>query len=122
MFHAQPLQASSRPGHGFPRDTSSAASSSDPSRASPRHRVDRADLGLERLDHRLGLALQLAGRAGPAAIISWVIGGVAILILALTQAELGGMYPVAGGTARFQHYAFGRAAGASFGWFTWLQR
>src|ERR1043165_4212546 len=59
--------------------------------------------------------------AGPAAIISWVIGGTAILILALTHAELGGMYPVAGGTARFPHYAFGGAAGASFGWFSWLQ-
>jgi amino acid transporter len=59
--------------------------------------------------------------AGPAAIISWVIGGVAILILALVHAELGGMYPVAGGTARFPHYAFGGAAGASFGWFSWLQ-
>jgi amino acid transporter len=59
--------------------------------------------------------------AGPAAIISWVIGGVAILILALVHAELGGMYPVSGGSARFPHYAFGGAAGASFGWFSWLQ-
>jgi amino acid transporter len=31
------------------------------------------------------------------------------------------MYPVSGGTARFPHYAFGGAAGASFGWFSWLQ-
>ena len=61
------------------------------------------------------------GTAGPAAIISWVIGGAAILILALVHAELGGMYPVSGGTARFPHYAFGGAAGASFGWFSWLQ-
>jgi amino acid transporter len=58
--------------------------------------------------------------AGPAAIISWVIGGIAIVILALPHAELGGMYPVAGGTARFPHYAFGGVAGASFGWFAWL--
>jgi len=58
--------------------------------------------------------------AGPAAIISWVIGGVAIMLLALVHAELGGMYPVAGGTARFPHIAFGGAAGASFGWFSWL--
>ncbi|MFF2850879.1 APC family permease [Streptomyces sp. NPDC058001] len=61
------------------------------------------------------------GVAGPAAIISWGIGGIAILILALVHAELGGMYPVSGGTARFPHYAFGGAAGASFGWFSWLQ-
>src|ERR1700754_879996 len=59
--------------------------------------------------------------AGPAAIISWGIGAVAILLLALAHAELGGMYPVAGGTARFPHYAFGGAVGASFGCFSWLQ-
>jgi len=59
--------------------------------------------------------------AGPAAIISWVIGGVAILVLALVHAELGAMYPVSGGSARFPHYAFGGFAGASFGWFSWLQ-
>jgi amino acid transporter len=59
--------------------------------------------------------------AGPAAIISWVIGSIAILVLALVHAELGGMYPIAGGTARFPHLAYGGVAGASFGWFSWLQ-
>ena len=59
--------------------------------------------------------------AGPSALISWGIGGVAILVLALVHAELGAMYPVSGGSARFPHYAFGGAAGASFGWFSWLQ-
>ncbi len=59
--------------------------------------------------------------AGPAAIISWVIGAVAILMLALVHAELGAMFPVAGGSGRFPHYAFGGAVGASFGWFAWLQ-
>jgi len=59
--------------------------------------------------------------AGPAAIISWGIGAVAITLLALVHAELGAMYPVAGGTARFPHYTFGGAVGASFGWFSWLQ-
>ncbi len=59
--------------------------------------------------------------AGPAAIISWVIGTVAIVLLALVHAELGGMFPVAGGTARYPHYAFGGLAGMSFGWFSWLQ-
>ncbi|MER6127944.1 APC family permease [Streptomyces sp. NPDC001795] len=59
--------------------------------------------------------------AGPAAIISWLIGAVAIVLLALVHAELGGMFPVAGGTARYPHYAFGGLAGMSFGWFSWLQ-
>ena len=59
--------------------------------------------------------------AGPSAILAWAIGAVAIIILALVHAELGGMFPVAGGSARFPTYAFGGAAGASFGWFAWLQ-
>ncbi|MFC1443350.1 APC family permease [Streptacidiphilus sp. N1-10] len=59
--------------------------------------------------------------AGPAAIISWGIGAVAIVLLALVHAELGGMFPVAGGTARYPHYTFGGLAGMSFGWFSWLQ-
>ncbi|WNM33804.1 APC family permease [Streptomyces sp. Li-HN-5-11] len=60
-------------------------------------------------------------QAGPSAIISWVIGAIAIVLLALVHAELGGMFPVAGGTARYPHYAFGGLAGMSFGWFSWLQ-
>src|SRR5881409_3259631 len=59
--------------------------------------------------------------AGPSAIYAWLLGAVAITILALLHAELGAMYPVSGGTARFPHFAFGGAAGASFGWFSWLQ-
>jgi amino acid transporter len=58
---------------------------------------------------------------GGAAIIDWVIGAIVALILALIHAELGAMYPVAGGTARFPHLAFGQGAGISFGFFSWLQ-
>jgi amino acid transporter len=66
-------------------------------------------------------ALYAAQVAGPAAIIAWVIGGVAVVILALIHAEIGAMYPVSGGTARFPHFAFGAVAGMSFGFFSWLQ-
>jgi len=59
--------------------------------------------------------------AGPAAIISWVIGGFCILLLALVHAELGAMFPLSGGSARFPHYAYGGYAGASFGWFSYVQ-
>jgi amino acid transporter len=59
--------------------------------------------------------------AGPAAIFAWIFAALALTVLALVHAELGAMYPVAGGTARFPHYAFGSLAGASFGWFSWLQ-
>lgn len=63
-------------------------------------------------------AVQVAGTAG---ILAWLITGAVFSVLALTYAELGGMYPLAGGTARFQHYAFGSVAGMSFGFFSWLQ-
>jgi amino acid transporter len=66
-------------------------------------------------------ALYAAQAAGAAALIAWGIAGVIIIVLALVHAELGGMYPVAGGTARFPHFAFGSVAGASFGFFSWLQ-
>ena len=58
---------------------------------------------------------------GTSAILAWVIAGIAIIILALIHAELGGMYPVSGGTARFPHFAFGSIAGVSFGFFSWVQ-
>ena len=53
-------------------------------------------------------ALYASSLAGPAAVISWLLGGGVVMLLALTHAELGGMYPVAGGSARFPRYAFGR--------------
>ena len=62
-----------------------------------------------------------AAACGAAAIYGWLIGAVAVIILALVHAELGGMFPVAGGTARFPHLAFGSVAGTSFGFFSWLQ-
>jgi len=58
---------------------------------------------------------------GTSALLAWGIAGILIIILALVHAELGGMYPVAGGTARFPHFAFGSVAGISFGFFSWVQ-
>jgi amino acid transporter len=66
-------------------------------------------------------ALFASQLAGTAALLGWVIGGVAVVILALVHAELGGMYPVSGGTARFPHFAFGSVAGISFGFFSFVQ-
>jgi amino acid transporter len=61
-------------------------------------------------------ALNATQVAGPAAIISWVIGAVAVMLLALVHAELGGMHHVNGGIARFPHYAFGSLVGFGMGW------
>src|SRR5215467_2997755 len=65
-------------------------------------------------------ALNASLVAGPASLISWVLGGAAVILLALIHAELGGMYPVAGGSARFPHYAFGSLIGFSSGWFAFI--
>jgi amino acid transporter len=59
--------------------------------------------------------------AGPAVVFSWVIASAIVILLALIHAELGGIFNVTGGTSRFPHYAFGSLAGASFGWFSYLQ-
>jgi amino acid transporter len=58
---------------------------------------------------------------GGAAILDWIIAGVVVIVLALCHAELGAMYPVSGGTARFPHFAFGGAAGVGFGFFAYMQ-
>ncbi|MGH2868336.1 MAG: APC family permease [Solirubrobacteraceae bacterium] len=65
-------------------------------------------------------AFKAAGIAGPAAILSWGIGAVMILLIGLTYAELGPMFPVSGGVARFPHYSFGSATSFVMGWITWL--
>src|SRR6266702_6375079 len=62
-----------------------------------------------------------ASAAGSAAVLGWIMGGAAVIVLALVHAELGAMYPVAGGTARFPHFAFGSVAGISFGFFSYVQ-
>src|SRR5579884_581481 len=66
-------------------------------------------------------ALVAASYAGPSAIIGWALAAVIIVLLALVHAELGGLFPVSGGTSRFPHYAFGSFAGATFGWASYLQ-
>ena len=65
-------------------------------------------------------AFSAAQLAGPASIISWIVGAVIVAVLALVHAELSAAYPVAGGSARFPHYAFGGLAGFAAGWMGWV--
>ena len=65
-------------------------------------------------------ALNATTIAGPAAIISWVVGAGAVMLLSLIHAELGGLSPVGGGMARFPHFAFGSLVGFGMGWVYWL--
>jgi amino acid transporter len=66
-------------------------------------------------------ALTTVTIAGPSAIIGWIIASLIVILLALIHAELGGLFPVTGGTSRFPHYAFGSVAGGMFGWMSYLQ-
>lgn len=58
--------------------------------------------------------------AGPAAIVAWGIGGVAMLLLALCFAEVMGILPVAGGIARIPHFTHGDVTSALLGWSAWV--
>ena len=92
--------------------------------SAPQRRSDVVDVHLARLDHRLGVAARrahAAKAAGGASLISWLLAGVIIILLALVHAELGAAYPLAGGTARFPRLAFGTLAGFTAGWVAWLQ-
>ncbi len=66
-------------------------------------------------------ALAATALAGPGSLLSWVIAAIMVIVIALVHAELGGMFAVSGGTARYPHYAYGSVAGATFGWFSYLQ-
>ncbi len=59
--------------------------------------------------------------AGPAEIISWIIGAVLLIGIALTYAELSSAYPVSGGTARFTWIHTGTLGGFFAGTFSYLQ-
>ena len=66
-------------------------------------------------------ALTAAKVAGGASIVSWIMGGAVLALLALVHAELGSTYPVSGGTARFPFMTFGALGGFTGGWMAWLQ-
>ncbi|MBV9821999.1 MAG: APC family permease [Actinobacteria bacterium] len=65
-------------------------------------------------------ALQASELAGPAAIFSWAIGALMIVVIALVYAELGTMFPVSGGVIRFPHISFGSFASYTMGWVSWI--
>ncbi len=65
-------------------------------------------------------ALTASTIAGPAAIVSWLLGGVMVMLIGLCFAELGAMLPVSGGVVRYPHYAFGSFTSYTGGWITWI--
>ncbi len=65
-------------------------------------------------------ALHASVAAGPAAIVSWGIGAVLLIGIALIYAELGSTYPVSGSTARFTWIHAGTLGGFFCGTFSYL--
>ena len=58
--------------------------------------------------------------AGPAAIISWIIGAAIMILIAFNYVELGTMFPESGGMSRFAQYSHGPLLGFIAAWANWV--
>ncbi|MEC7030667.1 MAG: APC family permease [Pseudomonadota bacterium] len=58
--------------------------------------------------------------AGPAAILSWFIGGILIGFIAISFSELSTAFPVAGGIARYGQFSHGSGVSFIISWLAWL--
>lgn len=65
-------------------------------------------------------ALYAAQIAGPAAILSWIIGGLMMILIAFTFAELGSAFPVAGGMIQYANDSYGMIVSFMTGWMVWI--
>ena len=63
-------------------------------------------------------ASYVADIAGPAGIVSWLIGGAAVLLLGLVYCELGAALPHSGGVVRYPVYSHGALLGYLMGLIT----
>ena len=64
--------------------------------------------------------LYAAQIAGPAAIISWILGGILMLFISFTFAELATAFPRAGGMVHFGSLSHGTGLSFLIGWMIWL--
>ncbi|MGQ4005869.1 APC family permease [Francisellaceae bacterium CB300] len=58
--------------------------------------------------------------AGPASIISWIIGAVLMIFIALTFAESCTIVPVQGSSSKIPHITHGTLLSYIFAWITWI--
>lgn len=65
-------------------------------------------------------ALYAAQDAGPSSILSWIIGGIAVLLIGFVYAELGSMLPESGSIVRYPHYTHGHLTSFIMGWAAWI--
>lgn len=65
-------------------------------------------------------ALHAAMQAGPLSVLSWIIGALAILLLAFVFAELSTMFPNSGATVHVTHISHGDLVGKIWSWILFL--
>lgn len=65
-------------------------------------------------------AASAAQAAGPASMFTWLIGGGALLLVALVMVELGASRPESGGLVRWPFYSNGRLVATLIGWGIWV--
>ncbi len=58
--------------------------------------------------------------AGPAAILSWIIGGSLIIFIALSFAELSCTFPFSGGIVLYSYFSHGQFVSFIMSWLAWL--
>lgn len=61
-----------------------------------------------------------AATAGPASVLSWLIGGLFVIVIAVTWAEIGSLFPSTGAVVRIPQYVHGHFAGFYVGWAYYL--
>lgn len=58
--------------------------------------------------------------AGPAAIVSWLVGGCLMILISLTFAELGSAFPLTGGLIQYAEKSHGPLISFMIGWMVWI--
>ncbi|AWR93736.1 APC family permease [Acidianus brierleyi] len=61
-------------------------------------------------------SLYTAAYVGGAGIISWIIGGILLIFIALTYSEISSSIPKSGGVVRYPHYTHGGIVGYIIAW------
>lgn len=64
--------------------------------------------------------LYAAQMAGPASIISWILGGFFFIFIVLVFAELSSMFPIMGGLTSYSFFTHGKFTGIVTGWIYFL--
>lgn len=65
-------------------------------------------------------SLYTSSLAGPAALISWLLGGASVILVAFVFAELCTMLPITGSSTRIPHFTHGTLVSFLFSWIIWL--